>query len=57
MPLPKKNEKQNAYVARYMSSTEAQKSFPDEKQRLAVAYSEYRHKGMSNAVKKHIKGK
>ncbi len=57
MPSPKKNEKQNAYVARYMSSTEAQKSFPDEKQRLAVAFSEYRRNGMSGVVKKHIKGK
>lgn len=42
MPIPKDNESEADFVARYMSSDESQKSFPDEKQRLAVAYSTYR---------------
>lgn len=45
MPLPAKGEKQKSYIARYVKSKEAQKSFPDIKQRLAVAYSEYSRKG------------
>jgi hypothetical protein len=44
MPLPTKGEKQASYIKRYVKSKEAQKSFPDIKQRLAVAYSEYRRK-------------
>lgn len=45
MPLPNKGEKRQSYIARYVKSKEAQKSFPDIKQRLAVAYSEYRRHG------------
>ena len=42
MPKPNANESEADYVARYMGSAEAKKKYPDEKQRLAVAYSEYR---------------
>jgi hypothetical protein len=42
MPKPNPGESREAYVARFMSSAEAKKDFPDEKQRLAVAYSEYK---------------
>ncbi len=45
MPMPKKGEKQASYIARYVKSKESQKRFPDIKQRLAVAYSEYGRKG------------
>ena len=45
MPLPNKGEKQASYIRRYVKSQESQKRFPDIKQRLAVAYSEYRRKG------------
>jgi hypothetical protein len=45
MPEPHKGEKRASYIQRYVKSKEAQKSFPDIKQRLAVAYSEYRRKG------------
>lgn len=45
MPNPRKGEKQRSYISRYVRSKEAQKSFPDIKQRLAVAYSEFRRKG------------
>jgi hypothetical protein len=41
MPLPKAGEKQASYVSRYVASKRAQKDFPNQKQRLAVAYSEY----------------
>lgn len=42
MPNPKPNETRDEFVSRYMSSEEAKKDFPDEKQRLAVAFSKYR---------------
>jgi hypothetical protein len=48
MPKPNPNESEADFVSRYMSSTEAKKKFPDDKQRLAVAYSEYRKKHKSS---------
>ena len=49
MPAPHKGEKRSKYVSRFMGSSEAVKSFPDAKQRAAVAYSMYRqHKGMKS---------
>lgn len=42
MPKPNPGESKKAYIARFMASEEAQKSFPDKKQRLAVAYSMWR---------------
>lgn len=45
MPNPKPGEKEQSYIARYVRSKRAQKDFPDQKQRLAVAYSEYERKG------------
>lgn len=42
MPMPAKGEKKRSYIKRFVSSREAAKSFPDIKQRLAVAYSEAR---------------
>ena len=42
MPLPKKGESKEEYISRYMNSEEAKKSFPDEKQRIAVAESEWK---------------
>jgi len=49
MPEPHKGEKLNTFVSRYMGSGEAQKSFPDQKQRAAVAYSEFRRKKKKRA--------
>jgi len=43
-PVPKKKEKRADYVSRFMSSAKAKKSFPSKKQRLAVAFSEWRRK-------------
>lgn len=42
MPSPSKGESLSDFVGRYMGSGEARKSFPSQKQRAAVAYSEYR---------------
>ena len=42
MPEVEKGEKPSAFVSKYMGSKEAQHSFPKQKQRAAVAYSEYR---------------
>lgn len=42
MPEPHKGEKLNAYVSRFMGSEREQK-YP-QKQRAAIAYSEYRRK-------------
>lgn len=39
MPMPNKDESKEEYIARFMGSEEAKKSHPDEKQRLAIAYS------------------
>jgi len=45
MPQPRKGEQRASYIQRYVKSKESQKRFPDIKQRLAVAYSEYARKG------------
>jgi len=45
MPEPKKGETTREYVSRFMKSKEAQKDFPDPKQRAAVAYSKARQAG------------
>jgi hypothetical protein len=44
MPLPQKGEPIKKFIGRFMGSAEANKSFPDQKQRAAVAYSEFRRK-------------
>ena len=53
MPLPKPNpdEKRQAFVDRFMSDKVAIEEFPDEKQRFAVASSEFRNK---NKVKERF---
>lgn len=42
MPKPESKESLKKFMGRYMGSKEARKSFPKQKQRAAVAYSEYR---------------
>lgn len=50
MPKPQANETKSDYVSRFMGSPEALSDYPDEKQRLAVAYSLYEHRNeMRNA--------
>ena len=53
MPEPTEGESQDKYVSRFVGSEEAKKSFPDIKQRLAVAYSKYRQKhGIKDKIEK-----
>jgi len=52
MPYPVKGEKKGAYVSRFMGSEEAQKSFPDQKQRAAVAYSIAKQHHLAQALRK-----
>lgn len=49
MPLPKpnKNEKEKEFISRCMSSETMNKEFPDQKQRAAVCYSQYRKRKQS----------
>jgi len=42
LPLPKKNEKQKAFVARCMNDSITKKEHPDTKQRVAVCFSQWR---------------
>lgn len=44
MPEPRKGESLSNFIGRYMSSSEAEKSFPKQKQRYAVARSEFKRK-------------
>jgi hypothetical protein len=41
MPTPKKGEKEQDFVSRYMGHPESNKKYPDPKQRAAIAYSVY----------------
>jgi hypothetical protein len=44
VPNPSRGENLSQFVSRFMGSKEAQSSFPDPKQRAAVAYSKMRRK-------------
>lgn len=44
MPSPKKGESEKDFVSRCTGDPESVKSFPDQKQRLAVCYSKYKDK-------------
>jgi len=44
MPLLKLHEKLKDFVARYAGSKEASGTFPNQKQRVAVAYAVWREK-------------
>lgn len=53
MPQPKKKQSLDKWMSSCMGSNEMQKSFPNQKQRLAVCYSKYRKKhGKKSAPKK-----
>ena len=42
MPTPRKNEKKDKFISRCMSDSEAKKSFPDQDQRVAFCFSEWK---------------
>ncbi len=44
LPSPSKNEKQSDFISRCMGNTESNKNFPDQKQRAAVCYSQWKKK-------------
>jgi len=44
LPNPKAGEKENDFMGRCMGSDTMKKEFPDQKQRLAVCYSQFRKK-------------
>lgn len=50
MPRPDKGESEAAFVARYMSDAEARTSYPEEKQRAAVAYSLYKERANAEVL-------
>ena len=47
MPKPRDGENKKSYISRFMGSPEAVADFPDEKQRLAVAYSMFEKRNAS----------
>ncbi len=53
MPYPTANENKQDYIERFVKSDEAQSSFPDLKQRLAVAYSLFRKKHKDYSADDH----
>jgi hypothetical protein len=55
MPKVNPNESEADFTSRYMSSEEAKRKFPDEKQRLAVAHSEYQRRNKKDAEPVFIK--
>lgn len=46
MPLitPKSGESEKEFISRFMDNTAMFSEYPDQKQRLAIAYSQYKHK-------------
>ena len=44
LPKPRKNEKQDDFISRCMSNSEAKREFPEQAQRLAVCHSQWRRK-------------
>jgi len=56
MPSPKDGEEKNDFISRFMSSEAMKKEYPDQKQRVAVAYAQWRKKhGKTAAPPKAVK--
>lgn len=51
MPSPRKDEKERQFISRCVSSNEAKKSFPDQKQRIAFCYSQWKNKNTSKSTR------
>jgi len=45
MPTPNKGESKEAFISRFMSNDRMKGDYSDNKQRVAVAYSQWRRKG------------
>lgn len=50
MPLlkPSKNEKQSEFISKCMGDSTMNKDFPDQKQRAAVCYSQFKRKAKAS---------
>lgn len=44
LPSPKKDEKQSDFISRCMGNSVTNKDFPDQKQRAAVCYAQWKKK-------------
>ena len=51
LPVPNEGEEQSVFISRCMSNESMKKEFPDQKQRTAVCYSQWKEKG-----KKGVRG-
>ena len=45
LPKPKKNEKKESFISRFMTNQVAEEEFPTMEQRVAVAYEKWESKG------------
>jgi hypothetical protein len=54
MPSPRKGETRDKFISRCMGSGESRRTFPDQKQRAAFCFSQWRNKD-SKAVKSQVK--
>ena len=52
IPKPKRGESKDEYVHRFMRNDAMKREYPDIKQRLAVAYSEWRERHKERGRKK-----
>lgn len=57
MPTPRSGESQSEFVSRCMGSSEAQRDFPDQDQRLAFCYSQWRRKKSDEMPEDFLRGK
>ena len=53
MPKPKTGEEKSEYVSRFMDDEAMKEKYPDEKQRAAVAYSEWDQKA-SKSIERDV---
>ena len=56
LPSPRKDQKQSEFISSCMSNEVMKKEYPDQKQRAAVCYSQWRRKNKSDDLLDIIKG-
>lgn len=57
LPTPRKKETRNEFISRCMDNETMKKEFPEEKQRVAVCYSQLRKSRGKSAAKPKPKSK
>lgn len=50
MPSPRKDEPKEDFISRCMGDEEARKTFPDQKQRAAFCYSQWRNRNKKDEL-------